>query len=272
MLRPKRDQTYAELRYRTGLRNWRRWTRTHLLVILGPVFVAAVAWGVAEHNEAAFMAGFIAGGSAALFLAVREYAPAYVETWGQGSEGERKTKRVLEEIGWSFVEDVDTGRGNYDHVAVGPPGVFMLESKNLTGVTEVRNNVAWLRRRHDPYADKPIRVESAVLSASAAVSRTITAGTGRREWVHAVVVFWNEFPERLVESDRIVFVHGDRLSDYLQERPARLVAPGSARSRRTRARRPAKSQIATPAQRTSRAHCRLACDAEARTGGPARRA
>lgn len=224
MLRPKRDQTCAELRYRTGLKNWRRWTRTRLLIVLGPIFLGAVIWGLAEQSGGAFIAGFIAGASAAMFLAVREYAPVYVETWGQGYEGERKTKRVLEEIGWPFVEDVDTGRGNYDHVAVGPPGVFMLESKNLTGITEVRNDVAWLRRRYDPDADKPLRIESAVLGASAAVSRVITAQTGSREWVQAVVVFWNEFPDGLVESDRIAFVHGNRLKDYMQGRRPRLDA------------------------------------------------
>jgi hypothetical protein len=190
--------------------------------VLGPTFLAAVVWGLSEHSGAAFIAGFIAGGTATIFIAAREYAPTYVETWGQGHQGERNTRRVLEDLGWPFVEDVDCGRGNYDHLAVGPPGVFMLESKNLTGITEIRDGVAWLRRRHDPDGDKPLRIESTALRASAELSRAITSQTSHRLWVQAVVVFWNDFPEGLVESGRIVFVHGRRLRGYLQGLPPKL--------------------------------------------------
>jgi hypothetical protein len=90
MFRPKRVQTYTEQRYRAGLSNWRRWTRTRLLLVLGPIFLGAVMWGLAEHNGAAFIAGFIAGGSATIFIAVREYAPVYVETWGSRPRGREK--------------------------------------------------------------------------------------------------------------------------------------------------------------------------------------
>jgi hypothetical protein len=165
----------------------------------------------------------IAGASAAMFLAFREFAPAYVENWGQGSEGELKTHKALAALDWVLVEDVDTGRGNYDHLLVGPPGVFMIETKNLTGITEIRNGAAWLRRRHDPDGDQPqTRLQSSVLGASAEVSRAIREQSRRREWVRAIVVFWNEFPQGLVETDKIAYVHGGSLKAYLETLPPSL--------------------------------------------------
>jgi Nuclease-related domain len=213
----KREETYAESRYRRGVSSWRRWTHRRLLIIFAPIFIAAVLWGLAQQHGGAFLAGFIAGGVAAMFIAVREYAPAYVETWGQGCEGERKTHDVLDTLGWQFVDDVDSGHGNYDHLAVGPPGVFLIESKNLNGISEVRDGVAWLRRRHDPAADRACtRLEPSVLRASAEVSGAIREQTGRRVWVQALVVFWNEFPQGVEKAEKIAFVHGTRLRDYLQ--------------------------------------------------------
>jgi hypothetical protein len=41
-------------------------------------------------------------------------------------------------------------------------------------------------------------------------------------WVSAVVVFWNEFPEGVAESDRLTYVHGSRLLQFLKDRPERL--------------------------------------------------
>jgi hypothetical protein len=38
----------------------------------------------------------------------------------------------------------------------------------------------------------------------------------------AVVVFWSEFPEGLVEDDRCVFIDGSRLRSWLQNQPTCL--------------------------------------------------
>ncbi|HUB36190.1 MAG TPA: nuclease-related domain-containing protein, partial [Solirubrobacteraceae bacterium] len=57
--------------------------------------------------------------------------------WGLGAEGERRTERALRPLvrsGWSIVHDVEARYGNYDHIAVGPAGVFLLETKNLRGI------------------------------------------------------------------------------------------------------------------------------------------
>jgi hypothetical protein len=61
---------------------------------------------------------------------------------------------------------------------------------------------------------------SPALRAEAARLKTDLETRAHRTWVQAVVVIWAEFPQRVVDGDRIVFVHGDELVAWLQGRPA----------------------------------------------------
>ena len=50
----------------------------------------------------------------------------------QGAEGEETVARILEPLGargYRIIHDLDTGRGNVDHVVVGPTGVSVIETK-----------------------------------------------------------------------------------------------------------------------------------------------
>jgi hypothetical protein len=50
--------------------------------------------------------------------------------WSQGAEGEEVVGEVLEGLiadGWQVIHDVSFGRGNIDHVVVGPGGLFTVE-------------------------------------------------------------------------------------------------------------------------------------------------
>ena len=44
-----------------------------------------------------------------------------------------KALRGLEDEGWIVMHDLPAGRGNIDHILVGPGGVFLLDSKRLDG-------------------------------------------------------------------------------------------------------------------------------------------
>jgi hypothetical protein len=117
----------------------------------------------------------------------------------------------------------ETGRGNYDHVLVGPTGVFLLETKNLDGIVEIRDGTPHLLRRHDPDAETPIkRIQRSVLSAAAQLKQDIERQTGLRPWVQAVVVLWTDFPEGLAEHHRCVYVHWSRLRAWLTSRPTTI--------------------------------------------------
>ncbi len=121
-----------------------------------------------------------------------------------------------------MVEDVDTGHGNYDHILVGSAGVYFLETKNLTGIVEIRDGKAWLRRRHDPEGERRLELQRQVLGGSAKVFDEIERRCGQRVWVNGVVVLWSDFPQEVVEVDKITYVHGSKLRAWLSSQPDRL--------------------------------------------------
>jgi nuclease-like protein len=56
--------------------------------------------------------------------------------WSQGAEGEEVVGKVLEDLGkegWCVIHDVSFGRGNIDHIVVGPGGIFTIETKSRAG-------------------------------------------------------------------------------------------------------------------------------------------
>jgi len=56
--------------------------------------------------------------------------------WSQGAEGEEVVGKVLEDLrddGWHVIHDVSFGRGNIDHILVGPAGIFTIETKSHGG-------------------------------------------------------------------------------------------------------------------------------------------
>ena len=56
--------------------------------------------------------------------------------WRSGAEGEERVGRILEALrphGWYALHDLQTSRGNIDHVVVGPAGLFTIETKSHKG-------------------------------------------------------------------------------------------------------------------------------------------
>ena len=221
--RSARAGSYAQARYRRGLRTWRSRTRLILTVGFGPFIVVGLVGLIVEGHRAAWAAGALFGAGAAAIIAMRETPPVYVENWRTGAQGERKTGKVLRSLQqppWLIVHDVACARGNYDHVVVGPAGVFLLETKNLNGVVHMRDGEPHLRRRSDPEADQACRwIRVSALAGAASLSSEIQRRTGCRLWVRAVVVLWSGFDEGLVEEERCTFVHGSRLCDWIAGQP-----------------------------------------------------
>lgn len=56
-------------------------------------------------------------------------------TWGKGAGAELIVMRNLEELGdeYKIINDFQTGRGNIDHICVGPTGIFVIETKAHKG-------------------------------------------------------------------------------------------------------------------------------------------
>ena len=92
------------------------------------------------------------------------------QTWEKGAEGERATASVLAQLPpdeWTVFHDLHwPGRkyANVDHIAVGPGGVFVIDSKNWSGRLTVDSGLRRNGRRHD-------RELNAVAEAALAVGR-----------------------------------------------------------------------------------------------------
>ncbi len=220
---------YAEQRYRAGLRRWRRDLRRPILGFLLPlslVTLLGATWFGGQ--EWWFAAGLITGGTLALFIVVRDLPPDHVVRWRKGADGERRTARVLEALageGWQSVHDLEKSRGgNTDHLLVGPPGVFLLETKNLSGKIAVEGGMLVRTWPDEPRRVWPeYRLARGVRRDAARVAEEVARTSGERVWVQPVVVVWGDFEARLVDADGVVYVHGDRLVEWLRSIPARRV-------------------------------------------------
>jgi len=98
------------------------------LLVAGAVALAAFGFGSLEFL---LVEGVVI---AALSLIDRVAVPR-VERWSQGARGEEDVGRALEALGdgWAVFHDIDTGRGNIDHVVIGPAGLFTVETKSRRG-------------------------------------------------------------------------------------------------------------------------------------------
>jgi hypothetical protein len=217
---------YAQARYERGLSNYRRRARPIFAVIFGPFILAGFAFLIKDGHPYAWGAGAITGAFATVWIALRDEPPAYIENWRAGAEGERKTAKALRPLqrsGLRVLHDVQARYGNYDHVAVGRAGVFLLETKNPKGVVELRNGVPHMRRRLDPDADTRLdSIRPRALAAAVRLKNDIEHRTGHRAWVQAVVVFWSDFPEGLLDDGQCIFIHGPQLRAWMQSLHDRL--------------------------------------------------
>lgn len=83
----------------------------------------------------------------AALTAIERFGARDVERWDRGATGEEDVGRLLQGLGdgWFAIHDLDTGRGNIDHVVVGPGGLFTIETKSHRGRIRVdRIDREWL--------------------------------------------------------------------------------------------------------------------------------
>jgi hypothetical protein len=113
--------------------------------------------------------------------------------------------------------------GNLDHIVVGPGGIFLLDSKNLSGTIALGD--AGLTTK---FADAPRdgftynNLAGAMRGAAVHLKDRVAACTGLTYWVQAVVVIWGHFPEGETEHENVTYVSGDRLVAWLTQQPIRL--------------------------------------------------
>ncbi len=120
---------------------------------VAPIIAEGLLAIVFRLPDRSFAWGFGVGCGLGAVMVVVSMPPAYIGRWRQGADGERATARALRTLtkcGWRLVHDIQTERGNLDHVLVGPAGVFLLEMKNLSGILSVQGGVLTVRWHEDP--------------------------------------------------------------------------------------------------------------------------
>jgi hypothetical protein len=95
-------------------------------VLLVGMVLAVPSWMLILAELAAIIA----------FLIVAPQVDREHGRWLRGAEGEEAVGGILDRLtadGWHVIHDVTFGRGNIDHVVVGPGGVFAVETKSHAG-------------------------------------------------------------------------------------------------------------------------------------------
>lgn len=140
--------------------------------------------------------------------------------WWIGAEGERDTAKEIERLGpeWHCEHDLEYGRGNWDHVLIGPAGVFLLDSKVINGTAAAGGDALKSRRLIYPGA--------AVRYGAKRIKNVLEARLGSRApWVQAIVVVWGDFPQARHREQDVVYLRGDQLMHWLAEQPQKFNAP-----------------------------------------------
>ncbi|WP_164983873.1 nuclease-related domain-containing protein [Cellulomonas endophytica] len=179
-------------------------------------------------GDQAFTVGVCAGAMLASIICLRASPPVGIASWEQGAYGEEATAKVLrglEREGWTVLHDLANGSVNFDHVVLGPGGVYCLNSKWSSYRLELTAE-GGLVGRHAYDDALTLNVSTIVRRAraeAAALSAQISERCGRRVWVDPVVVWWGDVEQGGRTVDGVGVVQGKLLADRLRAQRRRPV-------------------------------------------------
>ncbi len=123
---------------------WARFTRS-LPWRLASVVAAGALVGTLTHSPGPRLAGPAAALAAAVVgWRLRFRVSAETTAWRRGARGEQRTARHLNKLvraGWTVLHDlaIPASRANGDHLLIGPPGVFLIDTKPGTAPSPSRS-------------------------------------------------------------------------------------------------------------------------------------
>ncbi len=179
--------------------------RMRTLVGLGVLAVATAmlgrAFGLRDIRfliaELALLAGM---------FAVSRYVLPLLERRDTGAAGEEHVGALLDALAspsWRVIHDASLGRGNIDHIVIGPPGVFTLETKSHPGPVRVG------------------RVHGGTIAQARAQSRSIADVTGMK--VEPLLVYSRAWVDRpMARRKGVRVVPARMLVAHLERRPTVL--------------------------------------------------
>ena len=143
--------------------------------------------------------------------------------WRRGAEGEERVAADLAALGqrWAVVHDLTIGRkgANLDHLVIGPPGLFALNTKNLTGKLTVYEH-AILQNGH-----KTAFVPAALREART-VQQRLSAAAGRKVHAWSILVVMGCDIEVKRPLANLTLVRASGLPGWLDQLPHGALTPG----------------------------------------------
>lgn len=189
----------------------------HQVAGVAAVCLASVSLAVILGGTPGLIFAAVAGGAFMTLCVFWVVGDVRSLRWAWGAVGEEQTADVLARLGrgWSVIHDVPTvGGANWDHVVIGRPGVFLIETKSFTGVARAQEDALRVGR---------LRFEGGALRAAAAsLSDALGVSGAARPWVQAVVVTWGDFPQRRHIERNVVYLHNTELIPWLTGQTGRL--------------------------------------------------
>lgn len=179
--------------------------RLRTLVALGVLAVATALLGRTFGLRDLRFLGSEVGLLAAMFVVLR-YVMPLVDRRDRGAMGEEQVGAMLDDLerdGWLAIHDASFGHGNVDHILIGPPGVFTIETKSHPGPIHVS------------------RLHGATIQQAQAQRRAVARVTGLQ--VEPLLVYSRAWVDRPLARRRGVRVLPARmLPNYLSRRETTL--------------------------------------------------
>lgn len=146
--------------------------------------------------------------------------PQHIRAWRTGAGGEEKTADHLDRLGdgWVVLHDrrIPGSKANIDHVAIGPPGVFVIETKDYAGRLTVRRGEVRIDGRRRAVIDQVGRQIDAVERALAsAAEHDVPVGA-------LICVHRADLPWRTPVIDGVAIVSGREMVRRLAKATPRL--------------------------------------------------
>jgi hypothetical protein len=229
--------------YRDAVRAWRRTIKWRLrLVTYSLALPSPLLLFIPHFGE--FFCGLWIGAVLMLNVATWDEPPWLIENWRFGSYGERWTARELRKVkrhGWTARHDLDNGGyGNLDHVAIGPNGLFLIDSKHLHGRVEVEDGKLVCRHEASPRFEYQLDSQlERVETAAHFLEERLKEGLGWLPDVRAVIALWAEFSDEPVQIGKVTVVRGECLAEWLLRQSHRWTATDEAAIREAVAALPA---------------------------------
>ncbi|CAA9352066.1 MAG: hypothetical protein AVDCRST_MAG93-7168 [uncultured Chloroflexia bacterium] len=142
------------------------------------------------------------------------------QRWGEGARGESKVGAELERLhkqGFYVFHDWDSGRGNVDHFAIGPQGVFAVEAKALRGEVTCEGGRLLVGGRPVPGKD----VAKQAMGEAMDVKRLVRESSGLDPFVHAILCFSRAEVSCYAPVGNVEVTNLGSLNRALVERPER---------------------------------------------------